>query len=95
MPIHTSWSSMIRGMKNTYCKKGDKMKARPLTNGKKISSCKKGWSVFFATLRKRGWDDTKPRPKKVSETVFNEAVKETMKDFVETYSEKLRKKQDV
>lgn len=89
MPIHTTWKSMVKGMKNTYCKKGDKTKCRPFTDGTKVCLCTKAWSVFFATMRKRGWDEGSPRSKKVSETVFNEAIEEIMAGFIIWYEEAL------
>jgi len=68
-----------------YCKKGSKRKSNDFTDGTKLYGCKRGWSIFFATLNKRGWDDTKPRPKKVSETTIMMAVAETIHDLVIHY----------
>lgn len=84
MPIHSSWKSMASAMIHnaSYCKRSPKKRCYKLTTGKKICGCAGGWSVFFATLRKRGWDETKPRSKKVTETVFEEAVREVFDEMV-------------
>lgn len=76
VPIHTDWKSMIGNMRSQYCSKGDSMISRDMSDGSKASMCKKGWSVFFATLRKKGWKETKPRGKVTAET-FAIAVEET------------------
>jgi len=60
----------------SYCKRNPKRRCYKTTDGKQLCGCVGGWSVFFATMRKRGWSETKPRPKKVSQTVFDEAVQE-------------------
>jgi len=67
MPIHTSWKSMAKGMKTTYCgkKKAGPVKCRPFTDGSRLCMCAKAWQVFFASVNKMGADETKPRPKKV------------------------------
>jgi len=59
---------MIRGMGKSYA--GKKI-CRPLQGGKKICVSAKAWSVFYATIRKRhgAGAETKPMPKKVSETL--------------------------
>lgn len=80
---------MALGMRSTYCSKGDSMKARDFTDGTSVRLCGKAWAVFFATINKHGWDEKKPRPHTVSETVFIEAVQETMKDIVKWYAESI------
>jgi len=67
---------MVLGMKATYCKKGAKMKERDFTDGSKVRACTKAWSVFFASLNKRGWKSEKPRPK----------TQETVEDFILEYN---------
>lgn len=79
---------MVQGMRS-YCSSGDTMIARDFTDGSSVKLCKKAWSVFFATIRKRGWDEKSARPKSVSETVFTEAVEETMKDIVKWFAESI------
>jgi len=56
MPIHSSWNSTIQGLNNQYCKENDGAPA-PF-------KCKKARQVFYAMLKKNGWDETKPRPEK-------------------------------
>lgn len=87
VPIHTSWKSMVKSMKASY--KAGKTKCRKFTDGAITCMSKKAWSVFYATLNKHGWKDTKPRPKSVTETVFLEAVEKTMTDLVHWYEETL------
>ena len=60
---------MLSNMKRQYCKAGGKQKSVKFTDGKSMLVCQKALSVFYATLRKNKWDDTKPRPKATSETV--------------------------
>ena len=38
-------------------------------DGSSMMMCDKARSVFYATMRKHGWDETKGRPKATSETV--------------------------
>lgn len=54
---------------------------RDLSDGTKIGMCKRGWSIFFATMRKKGWDEKKSMPE-VNETAFLVAVEETKGDFL-------------
>jgi len=74
---------MIRSMLGnaSYCKRNPKRKCYDAVGGKKICGCAGGWSVFFATMRKRGWDEKKARPKKVTEAVFMEAVEQTVEEM--------------
>lgn len=72
---------------SSYCSGDSPKECRDFTDGSKVCLCKKGWSVFFATLNKHGWDDTKPRPHTVSETIFNQAIEETVKSIVEWFEE--------
>lgn len=57
MPIDSSWRHMIQSMKDQY-KKGTE-KCRDMKDGSKFCMSEKAWSVFFATLRSKGWDETK------------------------------------
>lgn len=63
--------------------KSGEVKCRPFTDGSKVCISKKAWSVFFATINKMGADDTKPRPHRINETVFQETVKEVLRDMIE------------
>jgi len=67
--------------------KGGKVTCRDFTDGSKVCASTKAWSVFFATIRKHGWDEKSPRPHSVTETVFMEAVEETMKDIIDWFAE--------
>jgi hypothetical protein len=82
---------MAAGMKKTYCKKGDKLVGRSFTDGSKVRLCSKAWSVFFATIRKHGWKETKPRPRTVNETVFNEAVEVYLDELRAWFAETVAK----
>jgi len=55
MPIHSSWSSLISGLNKEYCKGKNDGAPAPF-------KCKKARSVFYAYLKKNGWDETKARP---------------------------------
>jgi len=57
MPIHSSWTSTIQGLNNQYCKEKNDGAPAPF-------KCKKARQVFYAMLKKNGWDETKERPKK-------------------------------
>lgn len=39
------------------------------TDGSSVMVCAKARSVFYATMRKNKWDESKPRPKVSAETV--------------------------
>lgn len=56
MPIHSSWSSLIKSLNSQYCKNSSRGASPPF-------KCKKAQSVFYALLNKKGWDDKKPAPK--------------------------------
>ena len=56
---------MIRSMKKTYTT--GKVKCRDFSDGTKVCASQKAWSVFYASLKKKGLKDTSA-PKK-----FNEA----------------------
>lgn len=65
-------------MRGTYCKGDSKIVTREFSDGSTIGACVKAWSVFFATMRKKGWSETKPKlamgPEDVdaiTEKVFN------------------------
>jgi len=62
MPIHASFKNMARSMVNNpkYCARNPKKVTRKFTDGTSIRGCQGGWSVFYATIRKRGIDETKP-----------------------------------
>lgn len=72
MPIHKSFFKMAKGIVNRsdYCKRDPTKVSYKFTDGTTLSGCKGGWSVFYATLKKRGWSDTKPMPKKASEAII-------------------------
>ncbi len=72
---------MIRGMGQQY--KEGAIECRDFTDGSKVCISKKAWSIFYATLNKRGAKDTEPMPKHVSETEDAEAQ-------VDWYVKKLR-----
>jgi len=55
LPIHKSWNSLISELNSTYCK-GKADGATPPFR------CKKAQSVFYAIMKKNGWDEKKPRP---------------------------------
>lgn len=76
---------MAKGIINNpkYCKKNPKKVCKKLTSGAEICGCTGGWSVFHATMNKHGWNEGKPRSKKVTETLFNQAVEETLSDLSE------------
>jgi len=72
---------MLKNMVKQYCK-GSKKKVKVLkgkpkqkgktikfTDGTELFVCARARAVFYATLRKNRWDDTKPRPRVTSETV--------------------------
>jgi len=69
--------------------KAGKKKCRNFTDGAIICMTKKAWSVFYATLNKNGWKAEKARPRSITETVFMEAVKQTMDDVTQWYAETL------
>ena len=60
---------MLSNMKKQYCKGDSKGKTIEFTDGSKMIVCEKAQSVFYATIRKQGWDETKGRPKATEETV--------------------------
>lgn len=64
MPIHISYRSIIRGMASHY--KSGKIICRPMSDGSKICASTKAWQVFFAYCNKKGYDETKPMPRKMS-----------------------------
>jgi len=55
-------------MVKTYCKGGKGTKVK-FTDGSSIVVCAKARTVFYATLRKNKWDESRPRPKTTEETV--------------------------
>lgn len=67
MPVHISWLSTIKSMGKTY--PGPK-KCKDV-GGKQVCVSQKAWSVFYATGNKRHGSgfETRPVPKKVSETI--------------------------
>lgn len=83
MPIHTSYKSMVRGMAKQYKGQGS-IKCRPFTDGSKVCASEKAWSVFYATIRKRKWDDTRPMPKSLS----SEVILNMIKNNIEKYNDK-------
>lgn len=75
-------------MRSSYCKKGDSMVSRDMSDGSKIGMCKKGWSVFFATMRKKGWKETESHGGKVTQETFALALKETKDEITTWFEEK-------
>jgi len=63
MPIHTSFKSLVKGMKKQYKGMG-KTVCRDFTDKTKICASKKAWQVFYSYLNKNRWDETKPMPTK-------------------------------
>lgn len=90
MPINVNWKSMLQSIRTQYCKSGKSVE-RDLSDGSKFGMCSKGWSVFFATMRSKGWKETEP-PHKISETVFLEACEETLESFRKWYTDQKVKK---
>lgn len=76
---------MVQGMAKQY--KTGKVTCRDFSDGSTSCASSQAWSVFFATLRKHGWDEKNSRPHSVTETVFTGAVEETMKDIVDWFAE--------
>ena len=72
---------MIQNMKKQY--KSGKVTCRPFTDGSKVCASARAWSIFFATINKMGADDSKPRPEKVNETVFQETVNQYIQSLIE------------
>jgi len=70
---------MIKAMAKQY--PGKKRKCYEIQGGKKICASKKAWSVFFAKLRKEGYDETKPKSVKVEESE-REELSELEKDIL-------------
>jgi len=83
MPIHVSFKSMARGMGKEY--KEGKVVCRDFTDGSKVCISEKAWSVFFATLNKKGWDESKSMPKSTSE-----ALEEWLRKKMEQESEEVK-----
>lgn len=83
MPIHVSWKSEFLGMKKQYCGKSTSGKEYEFSDGTKVTICKKGANVFFASLNKMGADDTKPRPATINETIFNETASQILNELIE------------
>jgi hypothetical protein len=69
---------MVRGFGRNQQYKTGKIQCRDFSDGSKVCLHEKAWSVFFATLNKRGWKEGSPMPKKTSETL-------------DWYAEKLKK----
>lgn len=83
MPINTGWKNMLSSLRSQYCSKGASGEARDLADGSKFSMCKKGWTVFFATMRKKGWDETKTPAKHVTSETVQLAIQETVQDIID------------
>lgn len=82
---------MLESMRKQYCKSGTSVE-RDLSDGSKFGMCSRGWLVFFATMRKKGWKETmSPTHSGVSETVFIEACGETLEDFHKWYLQRVKK----
>jgi len=63
MPIHTSFRSLINGMKKQYAGTG-KTVCRKLIDGSQICASEKAWQVFYSYVNKKGWDEERAMPKK-------------------------------
>lgn len=72
-------------MRSQYCSKVSGVVSRDMSDGSKIGMCKKGWSVFYATLRSKGWDETKPHPKNTTQETINQAITETKNNIVKWF----------
>lgn len=57
MPIAMSFKSMIESMRKKY--PGGKEVCRVMADGSKICAGEKAWSIFYATMNKKKWDETK------------------------------------
>lgn len=88
---------MISGMVRTYCARGVKLdKTMEFTDGSKKKVCAKAASVFYATMNKKGWSYGKARPKKVTQTVYEEAVQEIANEMaIMRWWESKQKKQKI
>jgi len=87
MPINTDWKSMIANMRSQYCSKGETAVSRDMSDGSKISICKKGWSVFFATMRKHGWKETEPHPKTMTQETIAAAIEDGKNEIINWFKE--------
>lgn len=88
---------MISGMRKSYCPQGVKLdKTMGFTDGSSMKVCAKAASVFYATMNKKGWSYGKARPKKVTQTVYEEAVQEITDEMaIMEWWENKQKKQKV
>jgi len=88
---------MISGMRKSYCPQGVKLdKTMGFTDGSSMKVCAKAASVFYATMNKKGWSYGKARPKKVTQTVYEEAVQEIADEMaIMEWWESKQKKQKV
>jgi len=59
---------MLRNMTRQYCK-GKRGKAVKITDGTTVRTCQRALSVFYATMRKNKWDESRPRPSATEETM--------------------------
>lgn len=85
---------MISGMRKSYCPRGSKSdKTMKFTDGSSVKVCAKAASVFYATMKKKGWDYGKARSKKVTQTVFEMSVQEVADEMaiMEWWQEKQKK----
>jgi len=71
---------MIRGMAKSYRGQGKRV-CRSMIDGSKVCASEKAWSVFFATIRKRKWDDTKPMPKSLSSELILNMIKNNIEKY--------------
>jgi len=69
LPINTDYRSMLRNMRKEYCKKGMPTTKEKFSDGSVMVVCKRARAVFYATMRKNKWDETKPRPSATEETL--------------------------
>jgi hypothetical protein len=60
MPIDNSWKHFLDSLKEQKDYQTGENVCRDMKDGSKFCMHEKGWSVFFATINKKGWDETKP-----------------------------------
>uniref|UniRef100_A0A6M3XHV5 Putative DNA ligase domain protein n=1 Tax=viral metagenome TaxID=1070528 RepID=A0A6M3XHV5_9ZZZZ len=59
MPIDNSWIHFLKSLKDQKDYQIGENICRDMKDGSKFCMHKKAWSVFFATMNKKGWDETK------------------------------------
>jgi hypothetical protein len=85
MPIDNTWVKMIKSMEHQYS--GGKTTCRPVKGGGEVCASEKAWSVFYATMKKKGWSDkqalamTTTDVTAVTPKVFNKKKVKVSKDI--------------